>query len=637
MYRKDITQLSNDELTALIRAFNALWDNGTITEYVDLHRSSFTQIHWGPAFLPWHRFFLREFEKKLQEIDNSITLPYWDWTRSDSRDLGNGFWHSRFGGWSGKRQWTESRAEGSTGDLDWIINRRAARPRQPLPELVDDPNTDGVPIVLKELDKATFPDFRTLESGSHVRGHVWVGEDMRQPSLSPIDPLFYLHHCNIDRLWAIWQQNNPDADEYSLRRVSGDRNDNARVAPTANMAWFSGESSRTPVSVLDHTSMGYLYERDVLLETSWYEQNRTVLETGDTRSADLFIRDSKADKGEYPSPEVHWTSPDIWVRNTEPNSMESNTDADHDVPIVDQSNYMYVRVRNRGTEPAKDVTVKAYNADPGTGLLWPRHFNAIGQLNVLGGVASGASVIVGPFPWTPKRKDHECLLAIVDSPDDPTTMPMFIGNIAHWKLVRFDNSVGQRNVFPIRVALKGNAKSNIGMHGGPERSVNGFRLDASTLPKDTNLRLRVANSVLQQAELRKLTVERTNKRFTTLRARGGEAVAINGFPLHAGERKVVGLDVDFSARAEHGRRYPVIATQTQDGELAGRLTIELVAIKDYDDYMIGNKNTKELHLPNCTYSDWVKPANRVPFATAREARALGYDGCHYCLPEYDAG
>ena len=39
--------------------------------------------------------------------------------------------------------------------------------------------------------------------GLHNRVHTWVGGDML-PSTSPNDPVFYLHHCNVDRLWEAW-------------------------------------------------------------------------------------------------------------------------------------------------------------------------------------------------------------------------------------------------------------------------------------------------------------------------------------------------------------------------------------------------------------------------------------------------
>jgi Common central domain of tyrosinase len=44
----------------------------------------------------------------------------------------------------------------------------------------------------------------------HNRVHVWVGGDMEPPT-SPNDPVFYLNHCNVDRVWASWQQHHPSA------------------------------------------------------------------------------------------------------------------------------------------------------------------------------------------------------------------------------------------------------------------------------------------------------------------------------------------------------------------------------------------------------------------------------------------
>ncbi|TKH61965.1 tyrosinase family protein, partial [Bacillus cereus] len=36
--------------------------------------------HGGPAFLPWHRYYINQLELDLQQIDSTVTLPYWDWT-----------------------------------------------------------------------------------------------------------------------------------------------------------------------------------------------------------------------------------------------------------------------------------------------------------------------------------------------------------------------------------------------------------------------------------------------------------------------------------------------------------------------------------------------------------------------------
>src|SRR3954453_11193761 len=42
--------------------------------------------HRAPAFFPWHREMLRQFELDLQKIDPNVTPPYWDWTTYQSSD-----------------------------------------------------------------------------------------------------------------------------------------------------------------------------------------------------------------------------------------------------------------------------------------------------------------------------------------------------------------------------------------------------------------------------------------------------------------------------------------------------------------------------------------------------------------------
>jgi len=40
----------------------------------------------------------------------------------------------------------------------------------------------------------------------HSVGHGGIGGEMQDPFTSTNDPLFFMHHSGIDRLWAIWQE-----------------------------------------------------------------------------------------------------------------------------------------------------------------------------------------------------------------------------------------------------------------------------------------------------------------------------------------------------------------------------------------------------------------------------------------------
>jgi tyrosinase len=49
-----------------------------------------------------------------------------------------------------------------------------------------------------------FPVFQQRLEAVHDWVHSAVGGNM-VTSRSPADPLFWLHHANIDRIWARWQ------------------------------------------------------------------------------------------------------------------------------------------------------------------------------------------------------------------------------------------------------------------------------------------------------------------------------------------------------------------------------------------------------------------------------------------------
>jgi hypothetical protein len=102
------------------------------------------------------------------------------------------------------------------------------------------------------------PSFRNrLEgwygSGSiHNRVHVWVGGNMLGCA-SPNDPVFWLHHCNIDRLWARWQEDNGEP-YLPVAGAPQGHNLNDGMWP-----WMTPPRP-TPESVLDHRALGYSYD-----------------------------------------------------------------------------------------------------------------------------------------------------------------------------------------------------------------------------------------------------------------------------------------------------------------------------------------------------------------------------------------
>jgi tyrosinase len=65
------------------------------------------------------------------------------------------------------------------------------------------------PTALQQLVFAGIPGFtRTLQSRPHDAVHGLVGnlQGLGRVPWAPNDPIFWLHHCNLDRMWESWNQ-----------------------------------------------------------------------------------------------------------------------------------------------------------------------------------------------------------------------------------------------------------------------------------------------------------------------------------------------------------------------------------------------------------------------------------------------
>ncbi len=83
--------------------------------------------------------------------------------------------------------------------------------------------------------------------------------------VSPNAPAFFLHHANVDRLWAQWQDMPGNAENYAP--VSGEAdgynlNDNMYPydIPSFQMVPAMMTHGDTPASMLNYRALGYKYE-----------------------------------------------------------------------------------------------------------------------------------------------------------------------------------------------------------------------------------------------------------------------------------------------------------------------------------------------------------------------------------------
>ncbi len=176
-------------------------------------------------------------------------------------------------------------------------------------------------------------------------------------------------------------------------------------------------------------------------------QPQTVNREGNPPDVDVYIDDGR--HGEYTWQPNHWSCQDMWVRRKPDGGLT------HQNPLVGFKSYMYVRVKNRGLQPAQHVRVDAYHALPGSGLSFPDDWSAMDTptLSAPAPLAPGASVILGPFRFVPTVVGHECLMAISHADDDPGNDTTIQGTIPEHRFVPFDNNIGQRNITPVRPTL----------------------------------------------------------------------------------------------------------------------------------------------------------------------------------------
>ena len=160
--------------------------------------------------------------------------------------------------------------------------------------------------------------------------------------------------------------------------------------------------------------------------------------------------------------ENFWTSQHIWNRQ----NMDSGIT--HEPPIPNQTNYIYVRVKNRGYQQAEKVKVSAYPLPSAAELTWPADITKYSMkptsITDSNPIPPGGSKVFGPFKWTPVQDEHEALLATVtavgdrSNVDPSSTLPCATGPTPLCQLVPFDNNIALRNVV---IVPGGGGKKNL--------------------------------------------------------------------------------------------------------------------------------------------------------------------------------
>jgi len=213
--RKDATTLTNGERDRLIAAL-AQFNNqglGRFADFAGTHVSAGSlEAHGRPGFLPWHRAFVLDLERELQAIDRSVAMTYWRFDRPapalfTPQFMGRGTFNGpgttqvTFAATNPLRFWRAGPAPGITRDP--AFNVGGASPG---------PLSQAAALALGNPG-ALYRNFRRLESplpgtqhDYHGMAHVSFSGPIDSIPTAAQDPLFFFLHCNVDRLWAVWQK-----------------------------------------------------------------------------------------------------------------------------------------------------------------------------------------------------------------------------------------------------------------------------------------------------------------------------------------------------------------------------------------------------------------------------------------------
>ncbi|KAI3509708.1 hypothetical protein L1887_25222 [Cichorium endivia] len=186
------------------------------------------QIHNSWLFFPFHRWYLYFYERILGKLidDPTFALPYWNW------DVPSGMGVPAFFEEDGKKnpafdafRNVNHVSAAAIVDLDYNGSDSGATCLQ---QISTNLGAMYKQMVSNAADPLSFfggefragddpygngdPSIGSIEAGCHTAVHRWVGnprmlnnEDMGNFYSAGYDPLFYVHHANVDRMWKVWK------------------------------------------------------------------------------------------------------------------------------------------------------------------------------------------------------------------------------------------------------------------------------------------------------------------------------------------------------------------------------------------------------------------------------------------------
>lgn len=211
-------------------------DHPTVVSLFDdlqaTHSRQVWRVHGSGWFLPFHRYLMWAHEKLLRdECGYKGAQPYWDEPGEAGKFISSHNFDTKlgFGGNGNGADFTVSLDESmfpfnftatakciTDGPFANYTLRVGPTDVRNEPHCLSRDINDEVSLGSAQaevdacMNKPTFAEaWPCFELNPHRGGHGGVGGEMRNPISSPGDPLFYLHHTWLDKIWWDWQMKDP--------------------------------------------------------------------------------------------------------------------------------------------------------------------------------------------------------------------------------------------------------------------------------------------------------------------------------------------------------------------------------------------------------------------------------------------
>lgn len=236
--RKNANTLTTGERDRLLLALAKLNSGASPSTYQALRNMHVApangEEHGGPQFLPWHRSYLLDLERGLQAIDPSVSMHYWRFDQPAPKIFTKVF--------MGETKRMPDGEDFVTLDplnplVGWVTDAVPGILRTSFFNTLTEsaPGQPGFAVLTQAQTLAlgtSYPQFRGMEGTPHGAAHVSFNGWISDIPTAPKDPLFFMLHSNVDRLWAMWQWINRRSDAADLNTYTGQNRDGRRVGDT---------------------------------------------------------------------------------------------------------------------------------------------------------------------------------------------------------------------------------------------------------------------------------------------------------------------------------------------------------------------------------------------------------------------